>query len=93
MDVIQGGVTLRRLGPGEGVGEIALVHDIPRTASVRAVDAVTAWALDRESFVSAVSGTPDSLRRATTIADQRRLGEPDAGDAGAGAIARTDGAS
>ena len=93
VDVIQGGVTLRRLGPGDGVGEIALVHDIPRTASVRAVDAVTAWALDRESFVSAVSGTPDSLRRATTIADQRRLGEPDAGDAGAGAIARTDGAS
>ena len=93
VDVIQGGVTLRRLGPGEGVGEIALVHDIPRTASVRAVDAVTAWALDRESFVSAVSGTPDSLRRATSIADERRLGDPGVDDAGGGATARTDGAS
>jgi hypothetical protein len=72
VEVLQGGVALRHLGPGEGIGEIALVHDIPRTASVRAVGAVTAWALDRESFLTAITGTAASLRRATSLADERR---------------------
>ena len=42
--------------PGSGVGEIALIKDVPRTASVRAVGPVTAFSLDRDAFLEAVTG-------------------------------------
>jgi NADH dehydrogenase len=45
-----GEVSLRRLGRGECFGEIALVGDRPRTATVRSVTAVDVLALDREAF-------------------------------------------
>ena len=41
---------LRRLGPGECFGEIALVSDRPRSATVRAVCATNVLAVDREAF-------------------------------------------
>lgn len=88
VEVLQGGVVLRRLGPGEGVGEIALVHDIPRTASVVAIGDVTGWALDRDAFLTAVTGTTDGRRRATSYADERR--RDDAARAGAPSDPRTD---
>ena len=56
VDVSQAGQWLRRLGPGSGVGEISLLRDTPRTATVRAVGPVTAYALDREPFLLAVTG-------------------------------------
>jgi MFS family permease len=56
VDVSQAGQWLRRLGPGSGVGEISLLRDTQRTATVRAVGPVTAYALDRESFLLAVTG-------------------------------------
>jgi predicted MFS family arabinose efflux permease len=56
VDVSQAGQWLRRLGPGSGVGEISLLRDTPRTATVQAVGPVTAYALDREPFLLAVTG-------------------------------------
>jgi hypothetical protein len=56
IEVSQQGVPLRRLGPGSGVGEISLLRDTPRTATVRAVGPVTAYALGREPFLLAVTG-------------------------------------
>ena len=41
---------LRRLGPGECFGEIALVSDRPRSATVRALRATNVLAVDREAF-------------------------------------------
>ena len=47
----QGGLAPRRvLRPGDYFGEIALAMDIPRTASVTALTAVTVASCDRETF-------------------------------------------
>jgi NADH:ubiquinone reductase (H+-translocating) len=58
-----GGETrLRRLGAGECFGEIALVGDRPRTATVRAVSASNVLAVDRDAF-QALFATVPPLRR------------------------------
>jgi hypothetical protein len=69
VDVSQGGRVLRRLGPGNGVGEISLLRDVPRTASVRAVGHVTAYSLERGAFLSAVTGHKTARSAANTIID------------------------
>ncbi|MEO5918006.1 MAG: cyclic nucleotide-binding domain-containing protein, partial [Candidatus Limnocylindrales bacterium] len=47
---------IRNEGPGEAFGEIALLLDVPRTASVRAVSSVRLLALDRAIFLASVGG-------------------------------------
>jgi MFS family permease len=69
VEVSQGGVPLRRLGPGTGVGEISLLRDIPRTASVRAMGPVTTQALARDAFLSALTGHSPARAAADSIAD------------------------
>jgi hypothetical protein len=66
--VSQGGRAIRTLGPGSGVGVIALMHGVPRTASVRAVGPVTAFSLDHEAFLEAVTGHAASRAIATSRA-------------------------
>ncbi len=56
--IIEDGVHIRTLGPGSAVGEIALLHDVPRTASVRAVGAVRGYSLGREDFLGALTAGP-----------------------------------
>jgi MFS transporter/cyclic nucleotide-binding protein len=68
LDIQQDGCFLRRCGRGEGVGEIALLHSIPRTATVIAHSAATVYELDREPFLSAVLGHPQTFREANRIA-------------------------
>ncbi|HZD80858.1 MAG TPA: cyclic nucleotide-binding domain-containing protein [Actinomycetota bacterium] len=50
VEVRQDGAVLRSLGPGAYFGEIALLMDVPRTASVTAVTPVRVFRLDREGF-------------------------------------------
>jgi NADH:quinone reductase (non-electrogenic) len=54
----QGEVPLRRLGAGECFGEIALVSDQPRSATVRTVTGVNLLAVDREAFQALFSNLP-----------------------------------
>ncbi|MDY7076652.1 MAG: cyclic nucleotide-binding domain-containing protein [Chloroflexota bacterium] len=43
---------LNRPGPGEFVGEIALVQEIPRTATVRTTEPTTVLEIDRSNFTN-----------------------------------------
>jgi hypothetical protein len=70
-DVLQGGQVIGTIGPGGGIGEIALLHDVPRTASVRATTPIAAFSLDRSAFLEAVTGHPVSRAAAETVASQR----------------------
>lgn len=49
---------LARLGPGDFFGEMALLNDKPRSATVRAMTPVEALVLDKADFRKAVSETP-----------------------------------
>jgi hypothetical protein len=69
--VTRDGQPMRELGRGAGVGEIALLRDVPRTASVRAVGPVETLALERGAFLAAVTGTPASLVAADAVIDER----------------------
>jgi MFS family permease len=61
----------RELGPGDFFGEIALLRDVPRTATVRAVDALRLYAIEREEFLAAVTGHGPSLAAAETVTASR----------------------
>jgi CRP-like cAMP-binding protein len=50
------GRRLRELRPGDGFGEIALLHRVPRTASVTADEDVELLVLDRNDFLGALTG-------------------------------------
>lgn len=61
------GETVAELGPGESFGEIALLRDVPRSATVTATTDVTLWALEREEFLAAVTGHAHSRAAAETV--------------------------
>jgi MFS family permease len=67
VEISQAGRSIARLGRGTGLGEIALLRGGPRTATALAETPVTAYALDRESFLTAVNGHVPTLRSATDI--------------------------
>ena len=71
VEVTQGERFLRQEGPGEFFGEIGLLRDVPRTATVVAVDDTVLWTLDRRSFLEAVVGHQDARRAAEDIASLR----------------------
>jgi MFS family permease len=76
-EVTRAGRRVARLGPGQGFGEIALLRDVPRTATVRAVADLELVALAREPFLLAVTGTAAGLRRADDVVETRL---PDPGE-------------
>jgi hypothetical protein len=78
-DVLVDGRPVRRLGEGDAFGEIALLHDVPRTATVRALDDGAVWTLDQEEFLATVTGQPQVASAAHALSAERlrdRASEP-----------------
>lgn len=65
------GATVAELGPGESFGEIALLRDVPRTATVTAVAETALYGLEREEFLTAVTGHAQSHAAAETLVTSR----------------------
>jgi CRP-like cAMP-binding protein len=62
---------VRDLWPGEAFGEIALLRDVPRTATVTALEDSILLGLDRDEFIAAVTGYAPSRDAADTVIAQR----------------------
>ena len=61
----------RELAAGDFFGEIALLRDTPRTATVSAVDELHLFALERDEFIVAVTGHAPSREAADQVVDLR----------------------
>jgi MFS family permease len=66
-EVLVDGSRVNTLGPGDGFGEIALLLQTPRTATVRALEATRLWHLERELFLDAVGGHDESRREGVAL--------------------------
>jgi MFS family permease len=71
LDVTVAGRPVRKLGPGDHFGEIALLRDVPRTATVVADSDVRLYALERDEFIAAVTGHAPSVEAADAVISQR----------------------
>jgi MFS family permease len=71
VEVLEHGEFRRNEGPGESFGEIALLHDVPRTATVRTTAPTRLLELEREQFLVAVTGHRRSSQVAHTVVTDR----------------------
>jgi Cyclic nucleotide-binding domain/Major Facilitator Superfamily len=68
-DVIGDGSPVRTVGPGECFGEIALLHDVARTATVRAREDLTVLEIDGDAFVDVVARHSTTNAAALAVVD------------------------
>jgi MFS family permease len=61
----------RELGPGDSFGEIALLRDVPRTATVRTLEPLQLYAVGRDEFIAAVTGHAPTLAAAEAVVVSR----------------------
>jgi hypothetical protein len=71
VDVVHDGHHLATLGPGDVFGEIALLHDVPRTATVTARENCRLYTLERGEFLAAVTGHAPSHAGAGAMVSAR----------------------
>ncbi len=71
LDVSVDGRSTQSLGAGDSFGEIALLRDVPRTATVTARTDALLYALERNAFIPAVTGFGPSLSAAEAVIGMR----------------------
>ncbi len=71
LEVDSGGRELRRLHRGDGFGEIALLRDVPRTATVTARTDSRLYALGKACFLATVGSHPRATREADRLVRER----------------------
>jgi diacylglycerol O-acyltransferase / wax synthase len=77
LEVVEDEESRRVLGSGDSFGEIALVEEIARTATVRAVTDSRLWLVERDTFMAVVSQDRNVRKVAHVLVDSRlgALGE------------------
>ena len=71
LEVSAQGRELRTIGRGDGFGEIALLENVPRTATVTARTDSRLYALDKPSFLASVSSHPRAAGEAERLVRER----------------------
>jgi CRP-like cAMP-binding protein len=71
LEVSAQGRELRTIGRGDGFGEIALLENVPRTATVTARTDSSLYALDKPSFLVSVSSHPRAAGEAERLVRER----------------------
>jgi len=78
VSVTKDGSEIRTLGPGEFFGEIALLADTPRTATVTAKTPLRFFVLTRQAFRSLLAHQPELEEKVIKALDERL--RPTSGD-------------
>jgi CRP/FNR family cyclic AMP-dependent transcriptional regulator len=71
VSVTKDGREIRTLGPGDFFGEIALLEDTPRTATVVAKTPLRFFVLTRQSFRSMLAHQPELERKVLAALEER----------------------
>jgi hypothetical protein len=71
VEVVADGGLVAAIGRGGVFGEIALLYDVPRTATVRTRSECRLFTLDRETFLVTLTGQASAATVAHGIADER----------------------
>lgn len=58
IDTPNGPIKVAELGPGQIVGEIAILIDVPRTATIKTPEGLTALKISKENFLRLLHGSP-----------------------------------
>jgi CRP/FNR family transcriptional regulator, cyclic AMP receptor protein len=72
--VTKDGTEIRTLGPGDFFGEIALLEDTPRTATVIAKTPLRFFVLTRQAFRSLLAHQPELEEKVTKALEERLRG-------------------